>query len=192
MQPDCSNNRPVKQYIVRGPFVTASQTAQNNKPQRLTKRCTPLRWALLCHLHVLSETSCFPLIKSSFMKSWLQARCIQIICFYWKNYVIFHWLITINIYMQKICAVFCVKCEEWQVGCHILSFGGGGGGVYRCNFHLTSGNVTWWVWVCASEGCYFWIVIEKYPSIIEYYFCLKGPSLIYIYKTNVFCKNHYL
>ncbi len=30
----------VKQYIVRGPFVTASQTTQNNKP-KLTKRCTP-------------------------------------------------------------------------------------------------------------------------------------------------------
>jgi len=30
---DCVNNRPVKQYIVRGPFVTASQTTQNNKPQ---------------------------------------------------------------------------------------------------------------------------------------------------------------
>ncbi len=30
----------VKQYIVRGPFATASQTTQNNKP-KLTKRCTP-------------------------------------------------------------------------------------------------------------------------------------------------------
>ncbi len=111
VQPDCVNNRPVKQYIVRGPLVTASQTTQNNKPL-----CTPLCWAraLLCHLHVLSETSCFPL-----MKSW-RARCIQIICFYWKNTVIFHWLITINIYMQNICAVFRVICEEWQVGCQRL------------------------------------------------------------------------
>ncbi len=33
VQPDCANNRPVKQYIVRGPFLTASQTTQNNKPQ---------------------------------------------------------------------------------------------------------------------------------------------------------------
>ncbi len=40
VQPDCVNNGPVKQYIVRGPFVTASQTTQNNKP-KLTKRCTP-------------------------------------------------------------------------------------------------------------------------------------------------------
>ncbi len=111
MQLDCVNNRPVKQYIVRGPLVTASQTTQNNKPL-----CTPLCWAraLLCHLHVLSETSCFPL-----MKSW-RARCIQSICFYWKNTVIFHWLITINIYMQNICAVFRVICEEWQVGCQRL------------------------------------------------------------------------
>ncbi len=30
----------VKHYIARGPFVTASQTTQNNKP-KLTKRCTP-------------------------------------------------------------------------------------------------------------------------------------------------------
>ncbi len=30
----------VKHYIVRGPFVTASQTTQNNK-RKLTKRCTP-------------------------------------------------------------------------------------------------------------------------------------------------------
>ncbi len=32
---------------------------------------------------------------------------------------------------------------------HTFFWGGGGGGggrgVYRCNFHLTSGNVTWWV-----------------------------------------------
>ncbi len=40
VRPDCVNNRPVKQYIVRGPFATASQTTQNNKP-KLTKRCTP-------------------------------------------------------------------------------------------------------------------------------------------------------
>ncbi len=40
VQADCVNNRPVKQYIVRGPFATASQTTQNNKP-KLTKRCTP-------------------------------------------------------------------------------------------------------------------------------------------------------
>ncbi len=33
VQADCVNNRPVKQYIVRGPFATASQTTQNNKPQ---------------------------------------------------------------------------------------------------------------------------------------------------------------
>ncbi len=33
VQPDCVNNRPVKQYIVRGPFVIVSQTTQNNKPQ---------------------------------------------------------------------------------------------------------------------------------------------------------------
>ncbi len=30
----------VKNYIARGPFVTASQTTQNNKP-KLTERCTP-------------------------------------------------------------------------------------------------------------------------------------------------------
>ncbi len=67
-----------------------------------------MRWAraLLCHLHMLSETSGFPL-----MKSW-RARCIQIIC--GMNNVIFHWLITINIYVKKICAVL----------------------VYRCNFHF--------------------------------------------------------
>ncbi len=40
VQADCVNNRPFKQYIVRGPFATASQTTQNNKP-KLTKRCTP-------------------------------------------------------------------------------------------------------------------------------------------------------
>ncbi len=49
VQPDCVNNRPVKQYIVRGPFATASQTTQNNKP-KLTERCTR---ALLRRLHVL-------------------------------------------------------------------------------------------------------------------------------------------
>ncbi len=49
VQPDCVNNRPVKQYIVRGPFATASQTTQNNKP-KLTKRCTRV---LLRRLHVL-------------------------------------------------------------------------------------------------------------------------------------------
>ncbi len=49
VQADCVNNRPVKQYIVRGPFATASQTTQNNKP-KLTKRCTRV---LLCRLHVL-------------------------------------------------------------------------------------------------------------------------------------------
>ncbi len=33
VQPDFVNNRPVKQYIVRGTFVAASLTTQNNKPQ---------------------------------------------------------------------------------------------------------------------------------------------------------------
>ncbi len=37
------------------------------------------------------------------------------------NNVIFHWLITINIYVKNICALFRVKCEEW-VGCHRLYF----------------------------------------------------------------------
>ncbi len=49
VQADCVNNRPVKQYIMSGPFATASQTTQNNKP-KLTKRCTRV---LLCRLHVL-------------------------------------------------------------------------------------------------------------------------------------------
>ncbi len=40
----------VKHYIVRGPFVTASQTTQNNKP-KLTKDA--LHRALLCRLYVL-------------------------------------------------------------------------------------------------------------------------------------------
>ncbi len=52
VQADCVNNRPVKQYIVSGPFVTASQTTQNNKP-KLTKRCTRV---LFCCLHVLFPT----------------------------------------------------------------------------------------------------------------------------------------
>ncbi len=37
------------------------------------------------------------------------------------NNVIFHWLITINIYVKNICALFRVKCEEW-VGCRRLYF----------------------------------------------------------------------
>ncbi len=45
VQADCMNNRPVKQYIVRGPFATASQTTYN-KP-KLTKRCTPQSASLL-------------------------------------------------------------------------------------------------------------------------------------------------
>ncbi len=81
----------------------------------------------------ISETSCFPL-----MKSW-RAPCIQIIC--WMNNVIFHWLITINIYVKNICALFRVKCEEWQVGCHRLYFLlADYTGVI---FNLTSRNITW-------------------------------------------------
>ncbi len=68
----------------------------------------------------LSETSCFPI-----MKSWLRAR-FKLFVFYWKNNVIFHWLIFI---CKRF--VFRVKCEEWQVGCHRLF-----GGLYRCNFHF--------------------------------------------------------
>ncbi len=62
--------------------------------------------------------------------------------FYWKNNVTIHWLITIHIYiyMQNICAVFCVKCEEWQVGCHRHFFLAEYTGVI---FTLTSHNVTW-------------------------------------------------
>ncbi len=70
------------------------------------------------HSTALSETS------------WLRAR-FKLFVFYWKKNVIFHWLITINIYMLNICVVFHVKCEEWQVGCHRLF-----GGLYRCNFHF--------------------------------------------------------
>ncbi len=81
----------------------------------------------------LSETSCFPL-----MTSW-RARCIQFFC--WMNNVIFHWLITINIYVKNSGAVFRVKCEEWQVGCHRLYFLlADYTGVI---FTLTSHNVTW-------------------------------------------------
>ncbi len=72
------------------------------------------------------------------MKSW-RARCIQIFC--WMNNVIFHWVITINIYVKNICAVFRVKCEEWHVGCHRLSFLlAEYTGVI---FTLTSHNITW-------------------------------------------------
>ncbi len=57
------------------------------------------------------------------------------------NNVIFHWLITMNIYVKKICAVFCVKCKEWQVGCHRLFFLlAEYSGVI---FTLTSRNITW-------------------------------------------------
>ncbi len=122
-----------------------------------------------------SETSCSPL-----MKPW-RARCIQF------NNVIFHWLITINIYVTKICAVFRVKCEEWQVGCHRLYTG--------VIFTLTSRNVTWFYYcnfdsvcvracvsVCAcAGGVRFSNSNRIIPGDYQYYFCLKCPFLIYIY-----------
>ncbi len=104
----------VKHYIARGPFVTASQTTQNNKP-KLTKRCTP-------------QSASLPPSRPVWM---LPAFKLFVFC--WNNNVIFHWLIY-YIYMQNICVVFRVKCEEWQVGCHTYySFFGR---VYRCNFHF--------------------------------------------------------
>ncbi len=110
----------VKHYIVRGPFVTASQTTQNNKP-KLTKDA--LHRALLCRLHVL-----FPINEA--VTSSLHSN-YSFFC--WNNNVIFHWLIY-YIYMQNICVVFRVKCEEWQVGCHTYYYYFGR--VYRCNFNF--------------------------------------------------------
>ncbi len=72
-------------------------------------------------------TSCFPLMKPR------RAPCIQIMSFFAKI-IIFHWLIY-YIYMQNICVVFRVKCEEWQVGCHTYYYYFFGR-VYRCNFHF--------------------------------------------------------
>ncbi len=127
VQPDCVNNRPVKQYIVRGPFATASQTTQNNKP-KLTERCTRL---LLRRLHVL-----FPINEAV-------ASSLHSNYSFFAEIIIFHWLIY-YIYMQNICVVSRVKCEELQVGCHTY--------YYYYYFlaeytgvilTLTSGNVTW-------------------------------------------------
>ncbi len=118
VQPDCVNNRPVKQYIVRGPFATASQTTQNNKP-KLTKRCTR---ALLRRLHVL-----FPINEA--VTSSLHSNYS-----FFAEIIIFHWLIY-YIYMQNICVVFRVKCEELQVGCHTYYYFFFGR-VYRCNFNF--------------------------------------------------------
>ncbi len=120
MQADCVNNRPVKQYIVRGPFVTASQTTQNNKP-KLTKRCTP------------RSASLPPSRPVSLLWSRDELPAFKLFVFCWNNTVIFHWLIY-YIYMQNICVVFRVKCEEWQVGCHTYYYYFGR--VYRCNFHF--------------------------------------------------------
>ncbi len=118
VQPDCVNNRPVKQYIVKGPFATASQTTQNNKP-KLTKRC---RRVLLRRLHVL-----FPINEAV-------ASSLHSNYSFFAEIIIFHWLIY-YIYMQNICVVFRVKCEEWQVGCHTYYYYFFGR-VYRCNFNF--------------------------------------------------------
>ncbi len=46
-------------------------------------------------------------IKTRNMRRWHHFRLFLL-----KNNVIFHWLITINIYMAKIFTFFRVKCEE--------------------------------------------------------------------------------
>ncbi len=82
--------------------------------------------------HFSATFTCYR--KCPFSHLWshdYELPAFKLLVFCWKNNVIFHCLITINSYMQKICAVFHVKCEEWQVGCHRLFFW-----VYRCNFHF--------------------------------------------------------
>ncbi len=117
VQPDCLNNRPVKQYIVRGLFATASQTTHNKS--KLTKRC---RRVLLRRLHVL-----FPINEA--VTSSLHSNYS-----FFAEIIIFHWLIY-YIYMQNICVVVRVKCEELQVGCHTYYYYFSGR-VYRCNFNF--------------------------------------------------------
>ncbi len=100
VQADCVNNRPVKQYIVRGPFVTASQTTQNNKP-KLTKRCTP------------QSASLPPSRPVSYWWSRDELPAFKLFVFCWNNNVIFHWLIY-YIYMQNICIYSDSGGEFWE------------------------------------------------------------------------------
>ncbi len=110
----------VKHYIVRGPFATASQTTQNNKA-KLTKPCTP------------QSASLPPSRPVSHYWSRDELPAFKLFVFCWNNNVIFHWLIY-YIYMQNICVVFLVKCEELHVGCHTYYYYFDR--VYRCNFHF--------------------------------------------------------
>ncbi len=117
VQPDCVNNRPVKQYIVRGPFATASQITQNNKP-KLTKRCTRV---LLRRLHVL-----FPINEA--VRSALHS-----------NYSFFAWnnnIPLVDIFICKIFVLFFVlnvKNYRLDATLIIIIFFGR---VYRCNFNF--------------------------------------------------------
>ncbi len=124
MQPDCVNNRPVKQYIVRGPFVTASQTTQNNKP-KLTKRCTRV---LLRRIHVL-----FPINEA--VTSSLHSNYS-----FFAEIIIFHWLIY-YIYMQNILLFFVLNVKNYRLDATLIII------IFLAEYTgviltLTSGNVT--------------------------------------------------
>ncbi len=100
-----------------GRLLQRPKTTQNNKP-KLTKLCTRV---LLRRLHVL-----FPINEA--VTSSLHSNYS-----FFAEIIICHWLIY-YIYMQNICVVFRVKCEELQVGCH--TYYNFFGRVYRCNFNF--------------------------------------------------------
>ncbi len=100
-----------------GRLLQRPKTTQNNKP-KLTKLCTRV---LLRRLHVL-----FPINEA--VTSSLHSNYS-----FFAEIIICHWLIY-YIYMQNICVVFRVKCEELQVGCHTCYYFFGR--VYRCNFNF--------------------------------------------------------
>ncbi len=117
----------VKHYIAGGPFVTASQTTQNNKP-KLTKHA--LYRVLLCRLHVL-----FPIneaVRSSLHSNY--SFFAEIITYYSTGWYI--------IFICKIFVLFFVlnvKNDRLDATLIIIILAEYTGVI----FTLTSGNVTW-------------------------------------------------
>ncbi len=125
VRPDCVNNRPVKQYIVRGPFVTASLTTQNNKPhskqndalhcaerEHFSATFTCYRKRPVSHLWSRDELAAFKLLV--FL---LKEQCnISLLC---KRFVLFF---VLNVKIDRLDAT------DFYTG---------------VIFTLTSRNVTW-------------------------------------------------